>query len=74
MRFDYSIRKPRAEAGLEIMAEKERKAFEAMLRPMLTFQPIERSTAQQALNSEWMKGWGQPALEEGSSTFLSVKK
>lgn len=61
MRFDYSIQKPRAEAGLEIVTERERKAFEAMLRPMLTFRPGERATAQQALHSGWMKGWGQPA-------------
>ncbi|KAJ5211404.1 hypothetical protein N7491_011223 [Penicillium cf. griseofulvum] len=74
MRFDYSIQKPRAEAGLEIVTERERKAFEAMLRPMLTFRPGERATAQQALHSEWMKGWGQPALEEGRSTFHSMKE
>ena len=74
MRFGYSIQKPRAEAGLEIVTERERKAFEAMLRPMLTFRPGERATAQQALHSEWMKGWGQPALEEGRSIFHSVKE
>lgn len=56
MRFDFSIQKPRAEAGLEIPTEEERRAFEAMLRSMLTFRPDERATAHEALNSEWMKG------------------
>ena len=73
MRFAHSIQKPRAEAGLEIVTERVRKAFDAMLRPMLTFRPGERATAQQALHSEWMKGWGQPTLEEGWSTFHSLK-
>lgn len=63
LRFDYCIQEPRAEAGLEIVTEEEKRAFEAMLRPMLKFRPRERATAQQALHSEWMKDWGQPALE-----------
>ncbi|KAJ5898755.1 hypothetical protein N7495_003499 [Penicillium taxi] len=46
MRFDYSIQKLRAEASLEIETESERRAFEAMPRPMLTFRPGERATAQ----------------------------
>jgi len=73
MRFDYSIRRPRAEAGLKIVTEGERRAFEAMLRPMLTFRPGEIVTAHQALNSEWMQGWGQLYLEEGWRTFYSMK-
>ncbi|CAG8040570.1 unnamed protein product [Penicillium salamii] len=64
LRFEFSIQKPRAEAGLEIPTEEERAVFEAMLRSMLKFRPEERATASEVLNSEWMKGWGQPALEE----------
>ncbi|KAJ5642290.1 hypothetical protein N7490_006290 [Penicillium lividum] len=63
-RFDDCIQDPRAEAGLETVTEQEKGAFETMLRSMLVFQPNERATAQQVLHSEWMKGWGQPALEE----------
>lgn len=63
MRFDFSIQKPRIEAGFEVPTEEERRAFEAMLRSMLKFRPEERTSAHEALNSEWMKGWGQPALE-----------
>lgn len=67
-RFDYCIQEPRAEAGLETVTEEERRAFEGMLRSMLAFRPEERATAQQVLHSEWMKGWGLPALEQSWST------
>ncbi|KAF7128234.1 hypothetical protein CNMCM5793_002776 [Aspergillus hiratsukae] len=70
-RFEYCIQEPRAEAGLETAAEEERRAFERMLRSMLAFRPEERATAQQVLHSEWMKGWGLPALEQSWRTFDS---
>ncbi|KZF20039.1 CMGC/SRPK protein kinase [Xylona heveae TC161] len=73
-RFDYSIQEPRAEAGLETVTKEERRAFEAMLRSMLSFRPNERATALQALHSEWMKRWGLPALEQSESIFKSVMK
>lgn len=73
MRFEFSIQKPRAEAGFEIPTEEERAAFEAMLRSMLKFRPEERATAPEVLNSEWMKGWGQPALEESWSYDSSAQ-
>jgi hypothetical protein len=74
-RFGYCIQEPRVEAGLETVTEKERRAFETMLRSMLVFRPNERATAQQVLHSEWMKGWGQPALEESHSikSVMEVK-
>jgi serine/threonine-protein kinase SRPK3 len=73
-RFDYCIQEPRAEAGLETVSEKERRAFEAMLRSMLVFRPKERATAQDVLRSEWMIDWGQPALEQSWSTFDAVMR
>ncbi|KGO74828.1 hypothetical protein PITC_031060 [Penicillium italicum] len=68
-RFEYSIQEPRGEAGLETMTVKERRAFEVMLRSMLIYRPNERATAQQVLQSEWMIGWGQPALEQSRSAY-----
>ncbi|GKZ81564.1 hypothetical protein AnigIFM56816_006085 [Aspergillus niger] len=62
-RFEYCIQEPRAEAGLETVAESERRAFKEMLLSMLAFRPNERATAQQILCSECMKDWGQPALD-----------
>ncbi|PTU19513.1 hypothetical protein P175DRAFT_0441270, partial [Aspergillus ochraceoroseus IBT 24754] len=73
-RFSYCIQEPRARAGLETVTEKERRAFETMLRSMLVFRPNERATVQQVLHSEWMKGWREPALEESWSTVNSVMK
>lgn len=49
---------------LDTVTEQEKWAFEKMIRSMLVFRPNERATAEQVLHSEWMKGWGQPALEE----------
>ncbi|PWY91852.1 hypothetical protein BO94DRAFT_461563, partial [Aspergillus sclerotioniger CBS 115572] len=63
MRFNHSVQEARAEAGLETVTDEERRAFEAMLRSMLKFQPKERATAQEVMQSEWMNGWGLPALE-----------
>ncbi|KAK1145863.1 hypothetical protein N8T08_003809 [Aspergillus melleus] len=60
VRFNYCMQEPRAEAGLELVTESERKAFEAMLRPMLTFRPGERATAHDALHS---KGGGDEYLK-----------
>ncbi|PKY04968.1 kinase-like protein [Aspergillus campestris IBT 28561] len=65
MRFDYCVQEPRAEAGMEMVTEEERKAFMDMIRSMLVFRPRDRATIQQVLNSEWMRGWGQPALRGG---------
>ncbi|PKY02269.1 kinase domain-containing protein [Aspergillus campestris IBT 28561] len=67
-RFEHCIQKPRAAAGLETLAVEERKACEKMLRSMLTFRPEERATAQQVMQSEWMKGWGLPSLEQSRRT------
>ncbi|KAJ5543729.1 hypothetical protein N7513_007237 [Penicillium frequentans] len=63
-RFGDCIQEHRAEAGLETVTEQEKGAFETMLRSMLVFRPNERVTAQRVLHSEWVKGWGQLALEE----------
>lgn len=67
-RVEYSIQEPWVEAGLETMTERGRRAFELMLRSMLIYRPNERVTAQHVLDSEWMKDWGQPALEQSRST------
>ncbi|KAG2412201.1 hypothetical protein HFD88_009758 [Aspergillus terreus] len=67
--FEYCIQEPQAEAFMETVTEKERAAFKEMLQSMLTFRPKERATAQQVLHSEWMKGWGEPPLEESWSTL-----
>ncbi|KAH8431653.1 uncharacterized protein LDX57_009309 [Aspergillus melleus] len=64
VRFEGWIQAPRAEAGMEQVTESERRAFEAMVRSMLTFRPGERASANDGLHSAWMRDWGQPALAE----------
>ncbi|GKZ37239.1 hypothetical protein AbraIFM66950_008696 [Aspergillus brasiliensis] len=64
VRFNHSIQEPRAKAGLETMTVEEKSAFEAMIWSMLRYEPEERATAEQLMQSEWMTGWGLPALKE----------
>lgn len=64
VRFEHNIQKSRIEAGPEVMTDEEKRGFEAMLKSMLKFQPKERATAQQVMQSEWMLDWGLLALEE----------
>lgn len=70
VRFNYSIQEPRAEAGLETMTVQEKSAFEKIMWSMLEFEPEERATAEQLMQSEWMKGWDLPALEQS----LKIRK
>ncbi|GKZ53983.1 hypothetical protein AnigIFM49718_008771 [Aspergillus niger] len=68
VRFNYSIQAPRAEAGFETMTVQGKSAFEEIMWPVLKFEPEERATAEQLMQSEWMKGWGLPALEQSLKT------
>lgn len=73
-RFDFCVQKPRAEAGLTMVSVEERRAFEAMHRMMLVFRPQERGTVKQVLESEWMRDWGMPALEQSYGRTLDGVK
>ncbi|GLA30228.1 hypothetical protein AnigIFM63326_008429 [Aspergillus niger] len=68
VRFNYSIQEPRAEAGLDTMTVQEKSAFEKIMWSTLEFEPEERATAEQLMQSEWMKGWDLPALEQSLKT------
>lgn len=78
MTLDYQlkcgIRKPPVNMRLEFMAKEEYRAFKVMLLPMLRFRPEKRATAEQVLQSEWMIGWGLPALYEGQSSSNLISK
>lgn len=62
-RFENYIQKPRRESGMEELGEEEKEALFKMLKSMLTFKPGERITAQEVLESEWMRNWALPDLE-----------
>lgn len=57
-RFEKDIQELREGAGKPKFDEIEKKALLAMLRPMLTFRPENRSTAEVVCQSDWMQDWG----------------
>lgn len=59
-RFKDRVQQPRRDSGMPIFDVKERDAIFDMLRPMLSFRPENRPTAQQILESEWMVKWALP--------------
>ncbi|RDH36611.1 hypothetical protein BDQ94DRAFT_167487 [Aspergillus welwitschiae] len=63
VRFNYSIQEPRAEAGLETVTVQEKTAFEEVMW-LIRFEPEDLATAEQLKQSEWIRGWGLPALEQ----------
>ncbi|KAF5596095.1 kinase domain-containing protein [Fusarium pseudoanthophilum] len=62
-RFKSSIQDPRRKYGMEILGEKESHAFREMIWWMLSYRPGDRPTAEQLLNTEWMKCWAIPEFE-----------
>lgn len=63
-RFQDSIIVPREQGGMPKVSSEERDAIIEMLRPMLAFQPEDRCTAAQVLQSRWMKEWALPEYEK----------
>ena len=45
------------------MDDEEKQAFLELMRSMLKFQPEDRVSAQQVLESRWMQNWAKPAFE-----------
>lgn len=56
-RFEYSVQEPRRDCGMEGVSEQEKVALIALLRPMMAYDPKERPTAKEILESEWMNKW-----------------
>ena len=63
-RFQVSIQQPRHEEGMETLDEKEGHAFQEMIRWMLTFRPGDRPSADEVLDTAWMKDWAIPEFEK----------
>lgn len=62
--FELNIQQPRDQEGMTPFTSSERDALVAMLRPMLSFEPKNRLSAQQVLESEWMVKWAIPEYEK----------
>ncbi|KAI0526212.1 kinase-like protein [Xylaria bambusicola] len=56
-RLDLCVQRPRREAGFDGISEKEWTSLLAMLQSMMHFEPDQRATAKQILQSDWMKHW-----------------
>ena len=48
---------------METMDDEERDALFKMIRWMLRYRPEERPSAEQVLDTSWMRNWGLPAYE-----------
>ncbi|KAF2850918.1 protein kinase [Plenodomus tracheiphilus IPT5] len=63
--FEEFVQKYRRKRdGVGVFGEEETRAILELMRGMLRFRPEERLTVEQVLMSEWMVGWGMPALEK----------
>jgi hypothetical protein len=62
-RLEDSVQEPRKQSEMAEMGEEEKEAFLVLLRSMLSFRPEDRPSAQQVLESNWMRKWAIPALE-----------
>lgn len=56
----------------EDFCPKEKRAVEELLERMLTYEPSERITAQEAVDSEWMRKWGVPAIQRTNRAAAKV--
>ncbi|KAK5637669.1 hypothetical protein RRF57_013384 [Xylaria bambusicola] len=54
-RLELCIQQPRREAGFDTISEDEWTSLLTMLRSMMHFEPEQRATAKQLLQSHWMK-------------------
>jgi serine/threonine protein kinase len=68
-RLEDSIQEPRRKNKMAEMGEEEKQAFLELMRSMLTFQPDDRPSAQQVLESNWVQKWAMPAFESIKNSF-----
>lgn len=63
-RYEDCIEKPRRDFGAELFSPDEREAIFEMIKGMLRFDPGERMTADQVLETRWMRNWAIPEAEK----------
>ncbi|KAM7216097.1 Serine/threonine-protein kinase [Rhypophila decipiens] len=62
-RFKEWLQEPRARRNLGTLDEEEKLALLELLKWMLRWRPGERPTAEQVLETAWMRNWAMPAYE-----------
>lgn len=73
-RLEEWIQKPRRNAGMETMGHEEKEAFLDLVRSMLKYRPHERISANEVLESEWMRRWAIPELDSIENLKVSVTR
>lgn len=63
-RFEYSIEEPRRDYDMEEIGAEEKRALLLLLSQMLVFHPKDRPTANDVLESEWVKKWALGDLQK----------
>ncbi|KAH9895540.1 protein kinase-like domain-containing protein [Xylariomycetidae sp. FL2044] len=63
-RLEDSIREPRREKGMDTVGDEEGEDLLAMIRWMLAFRPGERPSAEQVLETAWMRKWTIPNISQ----------
>ncbi|KAL2756966.1 hypothetical protein ACRALDRAFT_1075710 [Sodiomyces alcalophilus JCM 7366] len=58
--FQHDIQHPRIRDGMTTLSDEETDALIHLLRRMLAFNPADRPTAAEVLESEWMIQWARP--------------
>ncbi|KAL2018976.1 hypothetical protein VTK56DRAFT_10201 [Thermocarpiscus australiensis] len=69
-RFDEWIQQPRHDKEMATLEQKEREAFSAMIRWMLSFKPGDRPSAKEVLETEWMRNWALPEFEKAQEEHV----
>lgn len=63
-RFEFMVQESRREENLQVISDDEKAALLEMLGAMLAYKPGDRITTQGLLCTEWMTGWGLPAMDD----------
>lgn len=62
--FERSVQRPRRNHQMDEMPDDEKAALLNMVTAMVSISPEARPSMEDLQKSEWMVGWGEPALKE----------
>ena len=63
-RLEFCVQKGRREKSMELISNDEKKDFLAMMKLMMVFEPGQRATAEDILQSGWVQRWALPDLDK----------
>lgn len=68
-RFEQWIQEPRQSCGMGFIDEEEKTALSELLQWMLAWRAGDRPSAEEVLDTAWMKRWALPAYQEGRKAW-----